>query len=79
MTNLDWQLEENILLASQLEFFAPLKTLNEVVMRNTTSLAAKVGKYVTTILNVQLINEKRVTPRTQVKETIALGLSYTIF
>jgi hypothetical protein len=79
VTNLDWQLEDNLLLASQLEMFAPFKTLDEVVVRNTSSLTAKVGKYVTAILSVQLINEKKVTPRTQVKETMSLGLSYTVF
>lgn len=79
VTNLAWQLEDNILVASQLELFAPFTTLNEVVVRNNTSLTAKVGKYVTAILSVQLINEKKVTPRTQVKETMALGLSYTLF
>ena len=29
-------------------------------------------------LNVQFINEKQITPRTQVKETLAIGLSYTL-
>ncbi len=27
----------------------------------------------------QILNDKKVSPRTQFKETIALGLSYTIF
>jgi hypothetical protein len=79
VTNIEWQWEENILFTFQIELFAPLKTLNEVVVRNSNNITAKVNKYVTAILSVQLINEKRITPRTQVKETIALGLSYTIF
>jgi hypothetical protein len=73
VTNVDWQIAENILFTSQ------FKMLDEVVVRNNSQITAKVNKYVTTILSLQLINEKRVSPRTQVKESIALGLSYTLF
>jgi len=79
VTNVEWQLEDNILFTTQLELFAPFKTFDEVVVRDNSSITAKVSKYITAILNVQLINEKRISPRTQIKETIALGLSYTIF
>lgn len=79
VTNIEWRLDDNLLFTTQLEFFAPVKTLREVVVRDNTSLIAKVSKYVTANVNVQLINEKRVTPRTQIKQSLALGLSYTIF
>ncbi len=79
VTNVEWQLEDNILFTTQLELFAPFKTLDEIVVRDNTSITAKVSKYITAILNIQFINEKRVSPRTQIKETIALGLSYTLF
>ncbi|HZY10876.1 MAG TPA: DUF3078 domain-containing protein [Bacteroidota bacterium] len=79
VTNVEWQLEENMLFTSQLELFAPFKALDEVVVRNTSTITAKVNKYITAILSVQLINEKRASPRTQIKENIAMGLSYTIF
>jgi hypothetical protein len=79
VTEIEWQLEDNVLLTSKLELFAPFKTIDEIIVRNNSSVTAKVSKYITAILNVQLINEKKITPRTQVKETIALGLSYTIF
>jgi hypothetical protein len=79
VTDVEWQLEENLLFTAKLELFAPIKTMDEVVVRSNSSLTAKVNKYVTAILNVQLINEKRITPRTQMKETLALGLSYTVF
>jgi len=79
VTDVEWQLDDNILFTSKLEMFAPFKTFDVIVVRDNTSLTAKVNKYITAMFNVQLINEKRVTPRTQVKETIALGLSYTLF
>ncbi len=79
VTNVEWQLEDNILFTNQLELFAPLKMLDEIIVRNNSAITAKVGKYITTIFNLQLINERRITPRTQIKETISMGISYAIF
>lgn len=79
VTNADWQLDDNLFFASQLELFSPFKRLDEVVVRSNTTLTAKVNKYITTILSLQLINEKRNSPRTQIKESIAVGVSYTLF
>ena len=47
--------------------------------RMDNTLTANVSKYVVVILNVQIINDKQVSTRTQVKEVLALGLSYTLF
>lgn len=79
VTEVEWQLEDNILVNSKLEMFSPFKKMDEIIVRNNTSVTAKVSKYIIALLNIQLINERRSSPRTQVKETIALGLSYTIF
>ena len=78
VTNVEWLVMENIQLTSQLELFAAFRKLDEVIVRNNTSLSAKVNQYITVIFNVQVINEKQITPRTQIKETLALGLSYTL-
>jgi hypothetical protein len=79
ISNVEWQWEDNVLFLSQLELFAPFKTMDQIIVRSTSTVTAKVNKYVTTIFNLQLINERRITPRTQVKETISLGITYTIF
>ena len=79
VTNVDWQMEENILFTTQLELFSPFNRVDEVVVRSTTTITGKVNKYITAMFNVQCINEKRISPKTQVREGIALGLSYTIF
>jgi hypothetical protein len=78
VTEVEWKLDENVLFTSKLEFFAPLKRFSDFVVRGDNTLAVKVGKYITVNLNVQFINEKQVTPRTQVKETLAIGLSYAV-
>lgn len=78
VTEAEWQVMENVLLKSKLELFAPFKTFNEVVLRSDNTLAAKVNKYISINFNVQFINEKKITPRTQIKEALAAGISYTL-
>ncbi|HTY36800.1 MAG TPA: DUF3078 domain-containing protein [Bacteroidota bacterium] len=76
--NIEWKVMDNILFTSTVELFSAFKTFDQVVVRSDNTLAAQVNKYITANFNVQLINERPVTPRTQVKQTIALGLRYAI-
>lgn len=78
VTTLDWKIEENVLLTSKLEMFAAFKQIDVVIVRNDNTLAAKVSKYLTVNLNVQLINDRVISPRTQIKQTIAFGFSYVL-
>jgi hypothetical protein len=78
-TSVDMKLDDNVLLTTELDLFSPFTRMDQIVVRNLSTVTAKVNKYVTTIFSLQLINERRITPRTQVKENIAIGLSYTLF
>jgi hypothetical protein len=75
VTEVAWNIDDNALLTSKSELFSPIKKIDHVVIRGDNTLAVKVGKYLTVNLNVQLINEQPVTPRTQVKQSLAVGLS----
>jgi hypothetical protein len=77
VTDIEWQLADNLLFRSKVEAFAPLKAMDETTVRSDNTLAARVNKYVTVNLNVQLLNDKASSPRTQIKEALTLGLSYT--
>lgn len=79
VTNVDWQIEENILFTTQLEIFSSFNEFDRPVIRSSSALTMKVNTYISSIVNLQLINEPKITPRTQLKESIALGLTYTIF
>ncbi|MFI5263311.1 MAG: DUF3078 domain-containing protein [Candidatus Kapaibacterium sp.] len=79
VTEVEVALDSNILLKSKLELFAPFKTLDVITVRSDNFIAFKVNKYIVASLGVQLINDRIVTPRTQVKEGLALGLTYSIF
>ena len=70
---------ENIALVARLELFAPFSTLDRIIVRNDYGLVAKVNKYVTTNLTLNLINDVNVSARTQLKQALSLGLTYSLF
>ncbi|MGB2870183.1 MAG: DUF3078 domain-containing protein [Bacteroidota bacterium] len=79
VTELDARLEENLFFKSKLELFSPFRKMEEVVVRSDNTLIAKISQYFSTNLNVQIIHEKPISARTQVKQTLALGFSYVLF
>ena len=79
VTDVELKLDDNLLFRSKLELFAPLRKIREVTMRMDNTLTASVSKYVVVILNVQLINDPNTSTRTQEKEVLALGLTFTLF
>lgn len=78
VTDVSWRFEENILFTSKLEMFAPFNNIDVVIVRCDNMLAATVNKYITVNLTVQLINDATVLARTQVKQSLAMGLTYTL-
>ncbi len=79
VSEVDARLDDNLFFKAKLELFSAFKKLDEVIVRSDNTLTAKISKYFSTILNVQFIQERPITPRTQVKQTIALGFSYVLF
>jgi hypothetical protein len=78
-TEVDARLYDNLFFKAKLELFSPFKRVEEVVVRSDNTLTAKINKYFNTTINVQLIQERAISPRTQVKESVALGFSYVLF
>jgi len=78
VTEVAWQLQSNLLFTGKLELFDAFNNFDIIIMRSDNTLAAKVSKYVTVNLNVQLLKEPPVAGgKIQIKETLGLGLSYT--
>jgi hypothetical protein len=78
VTDVEVKIEENTLFTSKLEMFAPFNNIDVVVLRSDNTISSKVNKYIVVVLNVQLINDRNMgTARTQIKEGLALGISYT--
>lgn len=78
VTDVDWKFAENMQFTSKLELFAPFNALDEVITRMDNLVIAKVNQYINVGFGVQLINEKRVSPRTQIKEVLSIGFNYTL-
>jgi hypothetical protein len=78
VTSVEWKIDDNVLLTSKLELFAAFHALDVIIMRNDNTIAAKINEYLSVNLNVQLINDKIASPRTQIKQTIAFGFSYVL-
>lgn len=78
VSELELPIEDNVLLRSKLELFSPLKALAKIVLHGQGTIAAKVSKYVTTELTGLFISDPDVSPFTQVKEGLSLGIAYTL-
>ncbi len=79
VVEIEWSVNETTLLSSKLEVFAPLKALGETSISFDNIVSIKAGKYVTINLNVQIVDDATASEKTQVKEAIAVGLSYAFF
>lgn len=72
-------IDDNVLFDSRVELFSAFKTFDRVVMNAQAALVLKAGEYFNASLSANAINDWQVTPRTQLKESVAIGISYTLF
>lgn len=73
----EWPINETTLFSSKLEVFAPLKELGDTSISFDNTASIKAGKFVTVNINVQIVDDATASKKTQIKQAIALGLSYT--
>jgi hypothetical protein len=78
VTDVEWQLRDNVRLSSKLEIFTAFQNLSDLVIRDDTTVVVKVTEWVSIKLNVLIVREDRVVEKTQVKQTIAGGLNYDL-
>jgi hypothetical protein len=76
VTDVEWQLEQNVLLKSKLELFVPLKAIDEISVISDSTLAVKLHKYVTATFNIILVKDKTLSEDLQLKRVTTVGLSY---
>lgn len=79
VSEMEIPIDSSVIFKAKLELFAPFKTLDQIIVRSDNTLLIKISKYVNVNFNLQFINDRVVSPRTQIKEALALGLSYTVF
>jgi len=75
--DLNLKLTERILLTSAFHAFSNLKATNEIDVTWDTTLSAKVEKYLAVSLNVKVVYDRDVSKKRQIKEGLAIGLTYS--
>lgn len=73
-----WKLDNSTTLNAKLELFSSFREPQKIIVRGDNTLTVRLAKIVTLVVNVQLINERRVTPRTQLKQSLGVGISYVV-
>ncbi len=71
-------LGENLLFTSNLELFSDLEASNRMDVVWDNLLAAKVQEYVTASLNVKIFYDRDISEKRQLKQSPAIGLTYTL-
>ena len=74
-----FNIEENVLLGSKLRLFSRFNSLDVWDVRWDNLITAQISKYFNVNFNVLLIYEKQQSPKTQLKEALQLGITYTLF
>jgi hypothetical protein len=77
VTDLNWKISENSLLTSKLELFSALGALDETDVKWDNIFSTKISKYFNVNFNFKLFYDKDISPKRQIKQAIAFGLSYT--
>lgn len=78
VTDFSRSLSANTLLTTKLELFSNLAGLEEVDVNWDSTLAAKVSKVISVNFNVRLLYDRNISRKRQLKQALALGLTYTI-
>ncbi len=77
VTDLQWNMAENIQFTAKFEVFTPISGLGDTTMRNDNLLALKVNEFVHVNINVQIVEDQTAAAQTQLKESLAVGLNYS--
>ena len=71
-------LSENLLFTSKLELFPNLEASNEIDVAWDNLLAAKVQECVTVNLSVKILYDRDVSKKRQLRQSLAIGLTYAL-
>ena len=79
VSELEVPIDSTVLIKAKLELFAPIKTMDKIIVHSDNALVVKISKYFNVNFILQLINDNVISPRTQIKEGLALGITYSVF
>jgi hypothetical protein len=77
VTDLNWKVSDNSLFTSKLELFSAFKSLEETDVNWDNILTTKISKYFNVNINFKLFYDRDISKMRQIKQAIALGVSYS--
>jgi hypothetical protein len=77
VTNVNWKVSQNSLFTSSLSLFSDLKAFNTIDVNWDNLLATKISKYFVFNFNFDLFYDRDFSKSRQLKEVIALGVTYS--
>ena len=79
VTDLNTRLGENLVLTSNLALFFNGKRVNETDVNWDNVFTSKISKYINVNFNVKMLYDRNVSKKRQLKQVLAVGLSYVLF
>ncbi len=77
VTDVSWKVSENSLFTSKLELFTVFNTFKEIDVNWDNILTTKISKYFNVNFNFKLFYDRDISKMRQIKQAIALGVSYS--
>ena len=77
VTDINWKVSDNSLFTSKLELFSAFKTVQEIDVNWDNILTTKISKYLNVNFNFKLFYDRDISKKRQIKQAIALGLTYS--
>ena len=77
VSDLALKMSESILFTSKLQLFSNMKGVNQIDVDWDNLFTGKLSTYINVSLNIRLYYDRDITPKRQLKQTLALGLSYS--
>ncbi len=78
VTDVQWKMDDNVVFISKVELFMTVRTPDKAILRSDNTLRVQAAKYIAVTLNANVINDRQVSPYTQLMNSLAIGLTYNI-
>jgi len=79
ITDVTYPINETTLFTSKLEAFSNLKGLDEIDVMWDNQFTSKISDLINVSLNIKIYYDKDISAERQLSQTLALGVSYTLF
>lgn len=77
VTDINLQFSKTSQYVAKLELFSNLHALDEIDVNFDNILSVNISEYISTNFNLKIVYDKDVSTKRQIKQSIALGISYT--